>query len=335
MRAAILRAPGTWSIEELPTPEPKDQEVLVEVAACGVCGTDLHTLEGRNPLVRYPVTPGHEIVGTVTALGAGAGARLRVGDRVAIDPSRSCGACWHCRSGWPNLCPDKGGHGSRVPGGFAEYVVAREESCVRFAPTMSWDRAMLAEPLACVLHGMDRLGTVLGKRTLVFGAGTIGLLAAELLRTAGAEVQLVEPSPARRQLAGSWGLRCAASPAEADPPEGGWDVVVDATGVPAAIEDAFTLVRRAGTILLLGVAPADARVSVSPFSINWMELTVIGSMAVRHSFQRAVELLPALEFPLESLVTHHVALDELEQAIGLLRNGEGLKVAVSARDRTH
>lgn len=305
----------------------------MQVAACGICGTDLHTLEGRNPLVRYPVTPGHEIVGTVTGLGEAAGTRLRVGDRVAIDPSRSCGACWHCRSGWPNLCPDKGGHGSRVPGGFAEYVVAREESCVAFDAVMSWDRAMLAEPLACVLHGMDRLGAVLGKHALVYGAGTIGLLAADLLRCAGADVRLVEPTTARRELATSWGLSCSASVMETQQPEGGWDVVVDATGAPAAIEEAFTRVRRAGTILLLGVAPADAHVSLSPFAINWMELTIVGSMAVRHSFQRAVELLPRLEFPVENLVTHHMALDDLHQAIDLIRSGSGLKVAVAARGR--
>ncbi len=192
---------------------------------------------------------------------------------------------------------------------------------------------MLAEPLACVLHGMDRLGAVLGKYALVYGAGTIGIMAAELLRRAGTDVWVVEPKRARRELAASWGLRCSASVTEAEQLQSGWDVVVDATGVSAAIEDAFTRVRRAGTILLLGVAPADAAVSISPFAINWMELTVLGSMAVRHSFQRAVELLPALEFPVESLVTHHVALDDLHQAIDLIRSGSGLKVAVAARDR--
>jgi len=326
MKAVLLTEPGQFTVGETLDPQAESGEVVIDVAACGFCGTDWHTLEGRNALVRYPVIPGHEFVGTIVNIGADV-TRLEVGDRVAVDPSRSCGQCFQCRSGWPNLCPDKGGHGSKVSGGFAEQVVARQEACVALPPDLSWERAVLAEPLACVLHAMDRLGTVLGKSALVYGAGAIGMIAAALLQQSGATVQIIEPSSARRAIATSWGFQSAERASEFDDSTG-WDVVVDATGVPAAIEEAFSKLRRAGTFLVLGVAPADARVQIAPYALNWQELTIIGSMAIRHSFQRAVELLPQLDLPLESLITHYVHLKDFGEALSLVRGGDALKVVV-------
>lgn len=330
MKAASLTAPHELQIVEADIPEVGPGDVRVRVVACGLCGTDLHTLAGNNALVRYPATPGHEFVGVVDAVGD----RVRsvaAGERVAVDPSRSCGHCIKCRSGWPNLCPDKGGYGSRFPGGFAEYVVVQEESCVAIGEDVSWERAVLAEPLACVLHGMDRLGPVLGRKTLVFGAGTIGMLAAALLLEAGAQVQMVELSETRREIARAWGIRCEESAASFDDGSG-WDVVVDATGVPAAIQQALTLVRRGGTMLMLGVAPADQTIELSPYRVNWHELTIIGSMAIRLSFQRAVELLPHITAPLETLVTHVVPLEQLSEGIELIRSKNAMKVIVAPGD---
>lgn len=331
MKAALLTAPNALEIVESDLPVAGPDEVRVRVVACGLCGTDLHTLAGNNALVRYPTIPGHEFVGVVDAVGECVSS-LKTGDRIAVDPSRSCGHCIKCRSGWPNLCPDKGGHGSRFPGGFSEYVVAREESCVVLDEGVSWNRAVLSEPLACVLHGMDRLGPVLGKKTLVFGAGTIGMLAASLLIEGGAQVQMVELSETRQQIARSWGIRCEASADDFDD-ESLWDVVVDATGVPAAIQQAVTLVRRGGSMLMLGVAPQDQTIELSPYRVNWHELTIIGSMAIRQSFQRAVELLPQISAPLESLVTHALPLEELSDGIDLVRSKHAMKVVVSPTDR--
>src|SRR4051794_19994251 len=115
MRALQLTAPDTWHIGEVPEPTPQDDEVVIEVAGCGMCGTDLHTIAGGNPLVRFPAIPGHEFGGTVVAVGANVD-WLRSGDRVVVDPSRFCGHCEQCLAGRPNLCPEKGGYGSRYPG---------------------------------------------------------------------------------------------------------------------------------------------------------------------------------------------------------------------------
>ncbi len=330
MKAILLTEPGCWSLTEVPDPTPAPDEVVVEVAACGICGTDLHTLNGTNPLVRYPVIPGHEFAGTVLAVGP-AVTKHKVGDRVAVDPSRSCGACWNCRSGWPNLCPDKGGHGSRVPGGFAQYVAAREESCVSLSTDLPWSAAALAEPLACVLHGIDRIGPALGKSALVYGAGAIGVLAAGLLTRAGGQVHVVDPvGGPRHDAARAWGVTdVSAGLNQDDAPDPLWDIVVDATGVPSAMEDGFRRLRRAGTMLLLGVASPDARIELSPYAVNWQELTIVGSMAVRHSFQRAVELLTTMAAPVESIVTHTLPLERFADALQLVKSRDAVKVQIA------
>ncbi|MHA1548699.1 MAG: zinc-binding dehydrogenase, partial [Alphaproteobacteria bacterium] len=125
-----------------------------------------------------------------------------------------------------------------------------------------------------------------------------------------------------------WNIQAAES-AEELAERDGWDVAVDATGVPEAIENAFSNVRRAGTMLLLGVAPADKTIKIEPFKINWHEITIIGSMAIRHSFQRAVELLPQLRLPIETLVTHEILLSDLQKGIDLVRSRDAMKVLVS------
>lgn len=329
MKAVVLTAPGEYAVEEVADPTPGADQVVISVLASGICGTDLHTLAGENPQVVLPVIPGHEFVGRVEMVGAGV-KNLQVGDAVAVDPSRSCGRCRHCRELRPNLCQNKGGHGSKLPGGFAERVVVKADACVPLDPNMKIERAVLAEPLACVLHGMDRLGPVLGKTALVYGAGAIGMLTAALLSRAGAQVQMLERSEERREIARSWGIPCADLPE--DYTETAWDVVVDATGAPQAIADALVRVRRGGTCLLMGVAPAGRTIPFEPHRVNWHELTIIGSMAIQGSFQRAVDLLPQIDYPLETLVTHRLPLSEFAQAIDLVQSRHALKVILSGTD---
>lgn len=326
MRALRLTAPNQWSIEDVPEPQPADDEVLIRVAGCGVCGTDLHTLAGGNPLVRFPVIPGHEFGGTVTATGADVG-WLEVGDRVVVDPSRSCEHCEHCLAGRRNLCPNKGGYGSRFPGGFAALSAVRAASCVKIPTGMAWEVALLAEPLSCVLHGMDRLGDAAGNDAIVVGAGPIGLLSALVLRHVGTEVAVVERSSSRRAMAEKLGFNVVGETVR----ELGWSdaaVVVDATGVPQAIEEAFTMLRRGGTLLLMGVAKPGSVISLDPHRLNWQELAVLGSTAVNATFGRAVDMLQRLGDQTEPIVTHNVRLDDFDQALDLVRSQAALKVLV-------
>jgi len=333
MRALQLTEPDTWHIGDVADPAPRDGEVVIDVAGCGMCGTDLHTLAGGNPLVTFPAIPGHEFGGTVVEVGEGV-TSLQVGDRVVVDPSRSCEHCAQCLAGRENLCPEKGGYGSRYPGGFAERAAVRAINCVRIPDDMPWEVALLAEPLACVLHGVDRLGQAVGTDAVVFGAGPIGLLTAVVLRHRGTEVSIVERSEVRREVASRLGFATVVdSPAALMSPDAA--VVVDATGVPAAIEDAFRAVRRGGTLLMMGVAKQGSAITLDPQRINWLELTIVGSMAVNHTFGRAVELLGRIGEQVAPLVTHEIALESFDEALDLIRTQGALKVIVRADRGAH
>lgn len=326
MRALQLTAPNEWHIGDVPEPTPAADEVVIDVAGCGICGTDLHTLSGGNALVRFPAIPGHEFGGTVTAVGAMV-TWLQVGDRVVVDPSRSDEHCEFCLSGRPNLCPEKGGHGSRYPGGFAEKAAVRATSCVKIPDDMSWEVALLAEPLACVLHGVDRLGDAVGDDAVVIGAGPIGLLVALVLRQKGTEVAIVEPSEMRRGVASELGFGVIVASVDALP-RTGYTVVVDATGVPAAIEAGFNAVGRGGSMLFMGVAKQGSSITIDPYRVNWQELTIVGSMAVKYTFGRSVQLLGRMGDQVRHLVTHDVPLEDFGRALDLMRSQSALKILI-------
>jgi 2-desacetyl-2-hydroxyethyl bacteriochlorophyllide A dehydrogenase len=187
----------------------------------------------------------------------------------------------------------------------------------------------LAEPLACVIHGMDNLGSVLGQDVLVYGGGPIGLMAMTLVARGGAKsVTVVEPNEARRAKASDFGATELAAPADFSSDDRRFHAVIDATGNEHAIEDGFSRVRSGGRFLILGVAARAARVSISPFEINWRELRIIGSMSVRHSFGRAAEMLGEGFLNADKLVTETLDLDALPSALESLGAGSQLKTLI-------
>lgn len=330
MRAAVIRdSKSGITLEEVPDPSPGPGEVLIAVDACGICGTDIHIADGEYSPINYPVVVGHEFAGTIRELGKGA-PNLIVGDRVAVDPSRYCGACEFCQQGRDNLCTDGGGLGSTVDGAFAELVVARARDCYRIPSSVDFATAALTEPLACAVHGFDLLTRRLGDHYLVYGAGTMGLLMASLAKFAGASsVSVVDPSTPRLDVATRIGADAvAATAAELQRATRGWDVVIDCSGARAAIEDGISRVRRGGTFQQFGVAAPELRVAVSPFLIFRDEITVIGSRAVLRSFDRAAELISRDIVNADAIVSHHYSLNDLDQALATARSGKGTKVLV-------
>jgi 2-desacetyl-2-hydroxyethyl bacteriochlorophyllide A dehydrogenase len=299
------------------------------VHSCGICGSDLQLVDGLLPGAAYPFVPGHELAGEVVAVG-GEVADVRVGQRVAVDPSLPCGTCAPCRRGRVNLCRRFGVIGATVDGGFAEYVRVPARNAYPLPDAIGDAAAALLEPLACVVHGFQRLAPAIGDAFLIVGAGAIGLMLLELALHAGAaETVVVERHAERRRVAEQRGATAHATVAEA---LGGgaarFDRVIDATGVPAAIEDAFTAVAPGGTLLLFGVAAADAAVALSPYRIYRDEITVLGSMSVAHAFAPAIALLAAGAIAVEHLVTHTTGLDGFADAVELLRGGTALKAQV-------
>src|ERR1700733_11291604 len=315
MRAAVVRGPGDLAVTEVRDPSPRDHEVVVAVDTCGICGTDVHVLDGDYGVVRYPVIPGHEFGGVVVEAGR-AVRGLATGTPVAVDPMDYCDACSMCRAGWTNMCLDGGGLGTTAPGALADYVAVNGARC-----------EPLPEPLACVLHAVDRLGPVLGQDVLVLGAGPIGLLASALLAMSGGRVDLVDRTAGRLAAGEAFGARrTGISAGEMDAPGA---VAGDATGNPAAVADGRAVTRRAGRIALLGISGPGRSFPFEPFDIVARELTIVGVNSVRHTFGRAARLLAAGTLPVGLLHEPPLPLAATAEALERSRRGQGLKTRVA------
>jgi 2-desacetyl-2-hydroxyethyl bacteriochlorophyllide A dehydrogenase len=328
MRAAVVEKPGVVSIYTLDDPTPKPREVIVEVAAVGICGTDIHIVDGEFEPTPYPIIPGHEFAGTVVSVGRDV-TEVAEGDRVAVDPSLFCGECHFCKLGRGNLCERWNAIGVTKCGACAQYAVAPVANCYRVPEHVSLTHAALIEPLSCAVHGFDLLPRRLGEHYLVYGAGTMGLMMAQLARYNGAaSVSVVDLNEDRLGVAAKLGADAVARTADDLGRPEGWEVVVDCTGAVPAIEDALRRVRRGGTFQVFGVAAADAMAAFSPFRIYNDEITVVGSMAVLHSFGRAVDLMAKGVIDPETMISHHFPLDAYPEALRTFREGTGRKLQI-------
>ncbi|MDQ4030154.1 MAG: alcohol dehydrogenase catalytic domain-containing protein [Actinomycetota bacterium] len=304
MRAAVFAGVGRLEIEERPEPGVGgEDEVLLEVEACGVCGTDLKILaDPPGHPATVGVVLGHEFVGRAE------------GRRFVVAPNIACGRCEQCRRGLRNQCERFTTLGVFRDGGLAPLVRVPAANCHPISPGVPAEIAALAEPLSTVVHGVRQLRPFPGERALVIGAGPIGLMFVALLRHAGCRVGVVEPSADRRALAERLGAE------EVGPAE----LVVDAVGsqLPAALER----VERGGRILLFGV-DSRARAEIAQERITRDELTIIGSFVGQDVFPAAVSLLES-GLDLAPLVSHRIGLDELPAALDDLRAGRAVKVEV-------
>jgi 2-desacetyl-2-hydroxyethyl bacteriochlorophyllide A dehydrogenase len=298
---------------------------VVKVECCGICGTDLHILAGEFPPTPYPITPGHEFAGTVVAHGADVKPDLPIGARVAVDPSLYCGYCRRCRAGRDNLCENWAAIGDTVDGAFAEFVAVPAVNAYRLPDHLDAQYGAMAEPLACAVHGMRRLGPVFGEPTVVIGAGTMGLMMLQLLLHAGAgPVAVIDRVGERLEVARKLGAAQAVTDADALD-EGRFSAAVDATGAPSAIETAIGLLDRGGRMLVFGVSPAEAAIRVSPFRVYNDEITVTGSMAILRSFGQAVDLLASGAVDPRPLLSEPLPLDGFGEAVDRVRGGQGIK----------
>ena len=336
MRAVVINAPGSIRMESVADPAPRPGEVLVRVGACGICGTDLHILDGDSPLARYPVIPGHEFAGEVVALGSEVGARdgevpITIGSRVAIEPNVYCGHCELCRTGRENLCLNYAALGVTTDGAMAQYVSVSRAKAYVLPDTISFREAALIEPVSCAVHGMHRLQPKSGDTVLIVGAGTMGLLLLQLAVRGGASrvvmVDINTQRLARAEMLGAMRTYNDIKQALKDELTG-FDCVVDATGVPAVVESAFMAVKRGGKLMVFGVAPNDGRISLSPFRIYNDEITILGSMAVLFSFQAALDLISAGVIDTEAMLTTAFPLEDFSSALDLVRRGEGVKTQI-------
>ncbi|HEY4386407.1 MAG TPA: zinc-dependent alcohol dehydrogenase family protein [Ktedonobacteraceae bacterium] len=336
MKAIVYDAPGQFSYRDVPMPEITSDEVLIRVRSCGICGTDLHIHEGEF-LARFPLIPGHEFAGEIAALGS-AVQHLKVGDRVVCDNTELCGHCFYCRRDQPLFCENFVSHGCNTAGGQAEYVAIKAEKVFPIQ-NLSWQEAALVEPTACAVHGMDIIALKPGSEVLLFGAGPTGIILAQLLKLNGA-AHLTVAAPAGPKL--DLISRLAADEVvviDRDDPTAhkkylldthrhGFDYVIEATGAPYLMNEALQYARPGGHIVVYGVYPENARINWSPYEIFQKQLTIVGSFAQTHCFDRALLYLESKQLKVAEMVTHTFPLSDYAQALETLRARQGVKISI-------
>jgi 2-desacetyl-2-hydroxyethyl bacteriochlorophyllide A dehydrogenase len=330
VNAAVLHGPRDLRVQAAPRPEIGPGDVLVRVAMAGLCGTDYRIWTGERP-VHYPRVPGHEFVGVVAAAGD-AVERVRVGDRVAVEPNYSCGTCPLCREGNRNLCLARTAVGIDVDGCFAELVRVPARCCWPAPPGVADEALLLTEPLAVVVRAVARGAVAPGQRVAVVGAGTLGLLALQVLRGQGARVLVVSRSARRFALARELGAAATQSSAEgavdarAFSGREGVDVVIETAGTAEAVTQALELVRPGGRVVLTGLPHAPTAVAF--FSVVRREVTITGSMIYQDEFPEAMRLIADGTVRTRPLLTHRFRLDAVDQAFAAHQQADAIKVAV-------
>jgi len=297
MKAAVFHGVGNLRVDgNYADPEPGPNDVLLRVAACGICGTDRHIMHGEFTAVP-PVIIGHECSGEVLSVGDRV-TTLAPGDRIAIDPNMPCGLCRPCRRGQVHLCQNLRALGVDVDGGFAELMVAPEQQCYRLPGEVTLEEGAMAEPVACCMRGIDRAGIAPGDRVAVIG-----------------------PVAERRQMALELGADAVVDPSEEDPLkpggalEGGADVVLEAVGSEATTGQAVEWAAEGGTVVWFGVTPPGETVAIEPNLVFRKELTIRGARINPFTHARAIAAMASGQVNVAPLLSRMIPLEDLARIL--------------------
>lgn len=341
MKAVLKTQSGPGNIEyaDFPDPELRSGQVMIEVRAAGICGTDLSLYTWSDSMIReftpaLPVVLGHEFSGVVAAADSGV-RRFRVGDRVTVNPVMYCGTCLYCQMGRPQVCDRRPLMGVGLHGCFARFVAVREENVFPLPPEVSFELGALNEVLCAALHALDRISVGPGDTVAVIGAGPMGFLILLAAQAAGAS-RLVMTGLAvdrdRLQIAASLGAHTVIVD-ESDPAAVvrdltrgvGADVAFECAGHPAGFPQALRLVRKGGRIGILGMGTGES--SFNTAILSYREIEVVGTRAYDPKvWHRSYDVLASGQVPLEKIVTHRLPLMEAARGLELMKSREGLKV---------
>jgi L-idonate 5-dehydrogenase len=341
MKAFVLHGAKDIRLQEVPKPVPGPGEVLVAVRAAGICGSDLHYYaHGKcgNFIPTRPFILGHEFAGEVVAHGEGVEGPA-IGTRVAVDPSRACGRCRQCRQGRYNLCPKMLYYGtaSVVPprdGCYAEYVTAPAGNCWPLADGFEYAWGALLEPMSVAMHAVMRSGGVGGKSVLITGGGTIGQMILLVASAFGAsKVVVSDVKPFARSFAIQQGATATLDPTEADcatqaaaiAPDG-FEVVFEAAGVAAALQQAFGLAAKGATVVQVGTLQDGTEIPAN--TLLTRELQYVGSWRFANVFDRVIELVVSGKIDVRPLITSRYPFERLGDAILAANGAEVIKVQI-------
>ena len=330
MKAITYQSLGKIQNSVLADPIPAAEEVVIRVHASGICHTDIDILYGRYGSSTFPLVPGHEYAGEIVTLGDDV-TNFKEGQRVVVDPNIHCGECRACKKGLTNLCNKLGAYGVTQNGGFAEYNVVHRDNIVPISDDVSYGTAALAEPVGCVLNGLDAIDAIDADtvaNTLKFGAGPIGMLMALALRTKGvSDIVVADIDESRLALAESFGLKAvAARSGELDSLEKSVDLVVDATGVPKVAEGLINYAADGGDVLFFGVCPPGETISVSPHDVFRRQIRMAGTHSLNHNIPEALKTIEQIGPDINHLVSHRVELSEIKGFLEKSGQSHSLKI---------
>ena len=338
MKAIVSHGITDFRLKEQPMPQVGENDVMVRVEACGICGTDVHMYHGTWELKTGSI-PGHEASGVVEEIGRKV-TRFKPGDRVAMDPGISCQICEFCRSERPGLCENRVSMYHYKGGGFAEYTCVPERQVYHVPDEMPLNWGAFLEPASCCVHGIDRAEVKPGQSVAILGGGAIGLMLMQLALLSGAtKVIISEPQVQRRKIAKALGAFAAIEPIARDAVEairdlsgGGVDVVFESAGLPITVSQCFEVVKPSGKIILFGVNDPAARVSISPYQVFRSELSILGSLLSHNALPRTMELLASEKLQVEPLISHTLPLTQFMDGLEMHERQEGVKILIAPRE---
>lgn len=338
MKGCYFLGDQKFEIWELPEHPLAPDEVLIKVAACGVCGTDVHIYHGSkgSAEVHPPVVLGHEFSGIIVQTGTAVD-RFSPGDHVTVDPNIYCGECSFCRRGQKQLCQNLQAIGVTRNGGFAEYCYAPQQQCFLLSDSVPLRHGAMAEPLACCLHGIDRAEIRPGDTVCVIGGGAIGLMMVQLARMSGASrIVLSEPVSYRREIGLQLGADHAVDPTAVPLLQQlqqllgttGADIVIECVGNTIATAQAMAAAKPGATILLFSVPKTGTVHPLSLDDVYQKELRIVGSKINPDTHQRAVDLINSGRLQFAPLITHSYPVEQTEAAILRQMADDSIKVVV-------
>lgn len=318
MRALVLTDYCHLELQEVPTPKPGPDELLVRVHACGICGSDVHGFDGSTGRRKPPIIMGHEASGVVAEIGEEI-TQFRPGDRVTFDSTVYCGRCAYCARGQVNLCDNRRVLGVscdeyRRDGAFADYVVVPERIVCKLPENVSYEQAAMIEPLSVALHAVDRAAPRIGETAIIFGGGMIGLLILQVLRLTGLhQIVVIEPDPSRRHMAETFGADKVLPPdqwqaALVTSATASVHLVFDAVGINETVQAALGTVGKGGRVVLVGNLQPD--VSLPLQKVVTRELTLLGSCASQGDYPRCLNLIAQQRVNVDPLISAIAPLEE-------------------------
>lgn len=325
MKAAVFYGKNDLRIEDIDMPQVNEDEVLIKVMACGICGTDMHIFDGGEGAAETPpkTVLGHEFSGIVEKVGKNV-MGINVGDRVCADPNKLCGSCYYCKTAKGHFCEHMIGIGTTVNGGFEQYCAVPQSQVYKIADSTSFEEAAMTEPVSCCMHGIDLCDIKTDDTVLVIGCGMIGLIMLQLAKAAGAaRLIAIEPDSSKRQLAADLGAQLCIDPVNEDAEQvllqnGITRVtkVIECVGRPETMEQAVHLAGKKSIVMFFGLTAPNETINIRPFEIFKKEIEIKASFINPYTQQRAIEMIDAKRIDVKSMIYKVAAIEELPGILG-------------------